>query len=90
MKKKVAVIGVILLAVAYIIFSVVSYAGSTVMYVGLNTAHPNGDGYGIGNPKSGGLGIWNLRNYNSVFLVCLNKAITYHPYLLQHRNALCS
>ena len=65
MKKKVAVIGVILLAVAYIIFSVISYAGSTVMYVGLNTAHPNGDGYGIGNPKSGGLGIWNLRNYNS-------------------------
>ena len=65
MKKKVAIIGVILLVVAYIIFSVISYAGSEVIYVGLNTTHHNGEGYGIGNPKSGGLGIWNLRNYDS-------------------------
>lgn len=65
MKKKIAIIGVILLTIAYIIFHIVSYAGNEVIYVGLNTTHPNGDGYGLGSPKSGGLGIWNLRNYDS-------------------------
>ena len=65
MKKKIVFIGVILIIIAYIIFSAVSYAESKSMYVGLNTTHSNGQGYGIGNPKSGGIGIWNLRNYNS-------------------------
>ena len=47
MKKKIAIIGVILLTIAYIIFHIVSYAGNEVIYVGLNTTHPNGDGYGF-------------------------------------------
>ena len=65
MKKKIVFIGIALIIIAYMIFSAISYAESKSMYVGLNTTHSNGQGYGIGNPKSGGIGIWNLRNYNS-------------------------
>lgn len=65
MKKKVAIIGVILFIIAYIIFNIISYAGSKNIYVGLNVMHSNGEGYGLGNPRNGGLGIWNLRNYDS-------------------------
>ena len=65
MKKKVAIIGLIILILAYIVFSAIIYAGNQVVYVGLNTAFSNGDGYGIGDPTDGGIGIWNLRNYDS-------------------------
>ena len=65
MKKKIIGVSLILIIIAYVIFNVVSYASNKTMYVGLNTTHSNGQGYGIGNPKSGGVGIWNLRNYDS-------------------------
>ena len=65
MKKKVAIIGLIILILAYIVFSAIIYAGNQVVYVGLNTTFSNGDGYGIGDPTNGGIGIWNLRNYDS-------------------------
>ena len=67
MKKKITVIGIVLLLIAYLIFNIISYAGNEILYVGLNVTHSNGVGYGIGNPSGGNSGteIWNLRNYNS-------------------------
>ncbi len=65
MKKKIMIIGATLLVVALIIFTIVSYAANQVLYVGLNAAYPNGDGYGIKDPTTGGVALWNLRNYDS-------------------------
>ena len=65
MKKKVAFFSIALLVIAYVIFNVVSYATNKTMYIGLNITHSNGQGYGIGNPTDGGVGLWNLRNYDS-------------------------
>ena len=65
MKKKVAFFSIALLVITYVIFNVVSYAANKTMYIGLNITHSNGQGYGIGNPTDGGVGLWNLRNYDS-------------------------
>ena len=66
MKKKVILIGVVLLLIAYLIFNIVSYAGNETIYVNLTKADLNNIGYGVGNPtQSGGKYIWNLMQYNS-------------------------
>ena len=65
MKKKVLIIGVILLLVVYLIFNLVSFAGNEVLYIGINATHKDGMGYSIGRPDNGGKTLWNLRNYDS-------------------------
>ncbi len=66
MKKRTSIIvALIIIAVAYAVFSIISYAGSSTLYIGINATHSNGVGYGIGDPKNAGMEIWNLRNYDS-------------------------
>ena len=61
MKKRIAIISVIFLVLAYIIFNAISYANATLT-VHLETADTSNVGYGIGNPLQQGINIWDLRN----------------------------
>ena len=65
MKKKVLIIGIVLLLVTYLIFNLVSFAGNEVLYIGINKTYKDSIGYSIGNPDNGGKNLWNLRNYDS-------------------------
>ena len=65
MKKKILIIGIILLLAVYLIFNIISFAANEVLYVGINATYKNGTGYSIGRPNNGGKELWNLRNYNS-------------------------
>ena len=65
MKKKFVAIGVILILIAFLIFNMISYAGNSTLFIGINATHKNGVGYGIGDPNNLGVQIWNLRNYES-------------------------
>ena len=71
MKKRIAIISVIFLVLAYIIFNAISYANATLT-VHLETADTSNVGYGIGNPLQQGINIWDLRNTaNKKNLYCI-------------------
>ena len=65
MKKKIFVVGIILLLATCLISTLVSLASNDILYVGINRSFKDNIGYSIGNPNSSGKNLWNLRNYDS-------------------------